>query len=74
MGDLFLCRCVEDGTTESSGLKELFEQNVHHITDDHKTFFQHWYHLACLEVQHCRHDNREAFWAQDTKNRFAIVF
>lgn len=66
-----LCRCVEDGTTESSGLKELFEQNVQHVTDGYKKFFHHWYHLACLEVWHSRHDNKEALWAQDTRNRYA---
>lgn len=65
-----MCRCVEDGTAESSGLKEIFEQNVQHITDAYKKFFCHWYHLACLEVWHCRRDNKEALWAQDTRNRY----
>ena len=66
-------RCVEDGTAESSGLKELFDQNVQHITDDYKTFFQHWYRLACLEVRHCRHDSKEALWAQDIRNQYATI-
>ena len=64
---------MEDGTSESSGLKELFEQHVKHITDNHKAFFQHWYRLVCLEVRHSRHDNKEALWAQDTGNQYATI-
>ena len=73
IGVYILYRCVEDGTSASSGLKELFEQNVQHITDGHKAFFQHWYRLVCLEVRHSRHDNKEALWVQDTTNQYATI-
>lgn len=39
------------GNTESSGLGDMFDSNIHHLTTAHCVFLRHWDRLIDLEAK-----------------------
>ena len=45
----FYHKLIDDGTGETTGLKDKFDEVVRHLKPAHQTFFKHWDHLLTKE-------------------------
>ena len=61
-------RLVEDGNGDSSGLKERFNQVVHHLTPQHQDFFRVWDDLLTKEEGDLLRFRRE-LWTMTSSER-----
>ncbi|GAV87672.1 Cas_Cas4 domain-containing protein/Dna2 domain-containing protein/AAA_11 domain-containing protein/AAA_12 domain-containing protein [Cephalotus follicularis] len=56
------------GNTESSGLGDLFDSHVHHLTAAHSLFLQHWDQLIDLEAREMQLVNKEIWCSRNSKS------
>ncbi|KAJ8756155.1 hypothetical protein K2173_024702 [Erythroxylum novogranatense] len=59
---------VYGGSKEASGLGELFQSHVHHLTAAHCAFFQHWDRLIDLEAKEMQLVKNSIWQSRNTKN------
>ncbi|KAL5973677.1 hypothetical protein ACLOJK_030333 [Asimina triloba] len=70
---------VHGGNTESSGLGDVFDSHVEHLTDAHCDFFRHWDRLIDLEANETQVSKKEIWHSSglrkehNTNSLFSIV-
>eukprot|EP00731_Ephydatia_muelleri_P031702 Em0023g209a len=60
---------VERGTSETSGLGDVFDKSVSHLSPSHLRFFEHWLGLAQGEQRHAAEKGSKQPWASITQER-----
>lgn len=63
------CSTVERGDRESSGLAELYDQQVSHLSPRHLTFFTKWYGVIAKEEQVSKAREGLPLWLSGHKDR-----
>ncbi|KAL5457050.1 hypothetical protein EMCRGX_G034285 [Ephydatia muelleri] len=58
---------VERGTSETSGLGDVFDKSVSHLSPSHLRFFEHWLGLAQGEQRHAAEKGSKQPWASITQ-------
>ncbi|KAI9851445.1 MAG: Tripartite DNA replication factor [Thelocarpon superellum] len=60
-------KLIDGGTSETSGVKEKFNEVVQHLKPEHQTFFQHWDHLLTKEETDMQKFRRELWTMLSTE-------
>ena len=69
---VYRCSAIEKGDKVSSGLDELFDQQVSHLSQSHLNFFAKWYSLIAEEERHSKAREGPPLWLLDPENRCAV--
>ncbi|KAK5074350.1 DNA replication endonuclease-helicase Dna2 [Lithohypha guttulata] len=61
-------KLIEGGTAETSGLRDVFDNNVSHLRPQHQVFFKQWDELLTKEERDCMRFRRE-LWTMLSRER-----
>ena len=67
-------RTVESGDERSSGIGELFSEQVSHLPQSHQEFFAKWYKLVAEEEAYSKRSTGPPVWLTTAQERYVHVY